>query len=105
MGRGKINPSSKKRSKKSLALAAAAAAGLMGLSANARGWTNSGGGNWSNPNNWGGIVPNGVGIPAIFGNNPGITAPSTVDVDIPVTVGTINSTTSTPMRSRRPPAR
>jgi hypothetical protein len=45
-------------------------------------------GNWGVPGNWIGAVPNGPGTVANFG--PVITAPRTVTVDAPKTVGTIN---------------
>jgi hypothetical protein len=45
-------------------------------------------GNWSAAGNWTGGVPNTVGARAVFG--PAITAPRTVTVDGPVTVGQID---------------
>ncbi|HEX2400680.1 MAG TPA: PEP-CTERM sorting domain-containing protein, partial [Mycobacterium sp.] len=45
-------------------------------------------GNWSAAGNWTGGVPNTVGARAVFG--PAITAPRTVAVDVPVTVGQID---------------
>lgn len=57
-------------------------------------WLNDASGNWSLSANWNGTLPNAVGSQAIFGS--AITAPRTVTVDIPVTVGslTFNSTTA-----------
>jgi hypothetical protein len=51
-------------------------------------WTNTGGGSWTDPNNWtDGQVPNGVGAVANFLG--GITSPSTVTINEPVTVNTV----------------
>ncbi len=52
-------------------------------------WKVDASGNWSNSANWvGGMVPNAASTPANFGTV--ITAPRTVTLDIPVTVGSVN---------------
>jgi hypothetical protein len=51
-------------------------------------WNVDGGGNWSNAANWSGEVPDAAGAVAIFGAR--ITAPRTVTVDLPVTLGRID---------------
>jgi fibronectin-binding autotransporter adhesin len=53
-------------------------------------WKLAGGGSWISPSSWNGGVPNGEVDIAIFGSNPGITSPSTVTVDGPEVVGTID---------------
>ena len=50
-------------------------------------WSTSAGGSWSNPSNWTGSVPNGVGAGAAF--TAGTTSPVTVTLDMPVTLGTL----------------
>jgi hypothetical protein len=55
-------------------------------------WKNDADGNYSDPNNWIGPVPNGAGATANFGGV--ITIPRTVTVDSPQTVGTINFNSS-----------
>ncbi|HWP40526.1 MAG TPA: hypothetical protein VNL70_06330, partial [Tepidisphaeraceae bacterium] len=51
-------------------------------------WNVNASGNWSNPANWSGGVPNAPGAVANFGSV--ITAPRTVTLDAPMTVGVIN---------------
>jgi len=53
-----------------------------------RTWNVNANGNWSQATNWTGGVPNAVGVEAVFGGV--ITAPHTVTVDIPITVGRID---------------
>ncbi len=48
-------------------------------------WQTNGSGSWSNVANWAGGVPNGTGAAAVFGSV--LTAPATVTVDAPQTVG------------------
>ena len=55
-------------------------------------WNPDGNGNWSSASNWGGGIPNGIGTQAIFGGT--ISAPRTVAVDVPVTVGSAMFDTS-----------
>ncbi|HWP40403.1 MAG TPA: hypothetical protein VNL70_05710, partial [Tepidisphaeraceae bacterium] len=51
-------------------------------------WNVNASGNWSNPANWSGGVPNAPGAVANFGSV--ISAPRTVTLDAPMTVGVIN---------------
>jgi hypothetical protein len=51
-------------------------------------WNVDANGNWSSAANWTGEVPDAAGAVAIFGNK--ITAPRTVTVDVPVTLGRID---------------
>ena len=51
-------------------------------------WILNGSGDWQNPGNWGGTVPNGVGSLATFGN--AITSNQTVFTNTAVTVGTLS---------------
>ncbi len=51
-------------------------------------WNVNANGNWSLAGNWINGVPNGVNIPAVFGG--AISAPRTISTDIPVTVGSLN---------------
>jgi hypothetical protein len=51
-------------------------------------WNLDGGGDWSSAANWTGAIPNAIGATAVFGNK--ITAPSTVTVDMPMTVGQVD---------------
>jgi T5SS/PEP-CTERM-associated repeat protein len=51
-------------------------------------WNVDAGGNWSSAANWTGEVPDAAGAVAVFGNK--ITAPRTVTVDVPVTLGRID---------------
>jgi hypothetical protein len=51
-------------------------------------WNVDADGNWSQAGNWSTGVPNGAGAEAVFGNI--ITAPHTVTVDVPITVGRLD---------------
>jgi T5SS/PEP-CTERM-associated repeat protein len=51
-------------------------------------WNVDAGGNWSGAGNWTGEVPDAAGAVAVFGNKT--TAPRTVTVDVPVTLGRID---------------
>ncbi|MEI8373033.1 MAG: autotransporter-associated beta strand repeat-containing protein [Planctomycetota bacterium] len=50
-------------------------------------WAVDSNGTWSSTSNWSGGSPNSIGSQALFSD--GITAPRTVTVDVPVTVGTL----------------
>jgi autotransporter-associated beta strand protein len=50
-------------------------------------WNHSTGGNWSNASNWAVVLPNGQDMQANFYG--AVSAPATINVDIPVTVGRI----------------
>ena len=50
-------------------------------------WNINANGNWSRAASWSGNVPNAAGSEAVFGGI--ITAPRTVTVDVPITVGRI----------------
>jgi autotransporter-associated beta strand protein len=65
-------------------------------------WQNDANGNWSSAGSWNGNLPNGGNSQAIFGNV--ITAPRTVTVDIPVSVGsmTFNSTNAYTLTGTQP---
>ena len=75
---------------------------ITGTAAQVSSWNNIGSGNYNNAGNWTSGIPNSAGATAIFGPNPtGITAPSTVTLDISPTLGEIdfnnaNSYTITP---------
>ena len=60
-------------------------------------WTVDAGGNWSLPANWASGFPNLTGAQAVLGSV--ITAPRTVTVNAPITVGASTSTAPTPTRS------
>jgi hypothetical protein len=51
-------------------------------------WNVDAGGNWSSAANWTAAVPDAAGAVAVFGNK--ITAPRTITVDVPVTLGRID---------------
>jgi hypothetical protein len=59
----------------------------MQITRPANNWNVDSGGNWSSAANWSSGVPNSVGAAAILGDR--ITAPRTITVDAPVTVGRI----------------
>jgi autotransporter-associated beta strand protein len=60
---------------------------VLVLSNPSAGWLNDASGNWSSSANWDGVLPNAAGSQATFGSV--ITAPRTVTVDIPVTIGSL----------------